>query len=485
MLSHRTSILFLGRDRLVRADFSSPRAQRPSLVIQRERPESDDPVLLISALTGDGAPRLQRVFILTTDCWTNVFEIAASTTSGMSDDALGKTLSYEAEPLSSISAFDSAGAVRDIGNEAAKRRFWFTQLPGYLREQFDYAVSSHGGKLAGISHPGGLPSALANADARQVNRPSWQRIEFWNTATIYQAWRDGHLTHFRTTLGRQSVATQEIVIEQWRNLTAAVSPVEVLLPDQAAEHADDQKIPFSLLDETTLADWLTRWNQIFGKSRPVVPIIPRLVRPVSDRTRGLVAAALGVMMGIGCYTHHNWTKTTIKQFSDEQVAIEKVNDELRLRDEDIKKANASLTTTQQELTKLETNVAQAESTLTARRKRLSELLEQLASSSTDGWVLQRVESQADRLVLHGTTIHPNRINALTGELAEGLGSLGWNVIPPKQTAQYRMANGAPWVFELTLVDTITPVQRKAVPARSDSIASTANNPQLASSEVIQ
>ena len=102
--------------------------------------------------------------------------LPVASSSGASKEQLQKALSFEAETLSGINAFDSLVGAQPLGMKGIENQFWVIQLPTTQRDAVEKVVKAFGSRLGGICHPGGLPKTFADAD---VGRNRWQRIEAW------------------------------------------------------------------------------------------------------------------------------------------------------------------------------------------------------------------------------------------------------------------------------------------------------------------
>src|SRR5271154_6470118 len=102
-----TTILLITRNELVRADFS----RGPKIALlnlwQQPRPDLPDFASLAEAALIQGPKPGKRVWIFSTDLWTQTLELPANKATGVSASELANALNFEAEALSGHSAFES------------------------------------------------------------------------------------------------------------------------------------------------------------------------------------------------------------------------------------------------------------------------------------------------------------------------------------------------------------------------------------------
>src|SRR5208282_1003875 len=173
------TILFVTRDRLVRADLRAGRTIDVTDINEEYRLAADDLPSQVEAALRLSKRRPGRVWILAGEIWTQTLGLAPEALSGLSPDEVRRVLGFEAEPFSGVGAMDAAMDAAPLASEGRQRKFWLTELPAAQLELIEFLVRQSGGRLMGISHPGGLPTALdGGADT------SWRRVELWPGAII-------------------------------------------------------------------------------------------------------------------------------------------------------------------------------------------------------------------------------------------------------------------------------------------------------------
>ncbi len=459
--SSTITLLVIGRDKLVRADFAG-RQFGPKNLVQRRRPESDDPAVLIGALVTAGGPKLGRVYILSTDCWTHTLDLSASAANGLSQDELAGMLTFEAEPLSGISAFDAAAAVQPVEQPGPERRFWLTAATSLARDQYEEEIRRLGGKLLGILHPGGLPRPVGAGGSPR----SWRRIEFWPGAAVRVAYGGGRLLRQLVDVAPGSARARDEIIEAWQADTSQLG-VDEFEHDELLISDEPDLVPnlwptISLTDEQSLTQWLGQWRQALSARSVGVPVVKIAARPLERKHLMMIAAGIALVVGTLCYGHATWAARQIETAKAEQQLAEapgKQRDELRKKAESLE---TELKKLRPDVAKHRSDVELCEKVLADQRTRLAELLRQLSREAPQDWVLRQIEGNGAELKLHGVATGPERLSELSQELNDQLKDLGWAVDPPKQKSQLLADGGGFWKFELTLRD-LAPAEASARP----------------------
>jgi hypothetical protein len=446
LLGRSTTLVVLTRDRLIRADFGSAGDAAPRALSIRERPHIDDPATLVEmALTAEKR-KPGRVFVLSSDVWTHTLSMATATLHGMSQPELLQALSFEAEPLSGLSAFESVAAAVPLGDSAGQRTFWMIGVASLVRDQIQEAVRAAGGKLAGILHPGGLPYVMESPPpAMPVGR-----VEFWPSATVRVVPRDGELSKCRID-DSGAASAWFAAADAWRSESGA-SRATVLLADGEipVDAAPDECA--SLADEELLRPWLAGWNRALAEKSPKVPVVGAAVRPLTKQQRTAIAGILGVVALGVCYAHTQYVASETAELAVKQARLAAPGQELAQIKQQITKLEADQKKALEESQKLEAEVRHVEEVFDAHRRRLADLLRRLADDSSHDWVLQKIEGTGAEIKLTGTTMHPEHISLLAEGMSTDLARHGWTVEPPMQTARNLADDGGPWKFELRLRD---------------------------------
>ena len=472
LLSNSITLIVVTRDRLIRADFASPRAVEPKTLIVRERPHIDDPVALVETAIGFDRAKPGRVFVLSSDLWTHTLTLNSANTHGLTAEELQQMLGFEAEPLSGTSAFEVTSASLALGESAGQKHFWLTQVPLAMRDQVADAVRKMGGSLGGIAHPGGVP--LSFEETAHHGMPG--RVEFWPAAAVRVVYADKTITKAHVDDG--AIAANWLgATADWKQKSGA-SHVAAVVPEgsPAAYGADDDfgndesRVPFlTLEDDATLRRWLAAWHQTLRAKTAAVPLVVPPARRMDQRQRNLVSAVLALALFGACYAHHQWVGANIKSVAEKKAELEKPGTALQAVRTQIATVEKDLKKLEEEKTKLAADVRSTEAVFDSHRRRLAELMRRLSDDSSHDWVLQEITATGREIKLIGTTMHPEHISTLTAAITHDFGKLGWGVEPAKQEARNVSNNGGPWTFEIQLRDL-------KMPAASPSATSPAASP---------
>lgn len=447
MFASVTTLVVVTRDRVVRAEFRA-RSARPTSIIVRERPETDDPVAAVVAGLGGERRAPGRVFVLSSDVWTRTLRVPALNLKNLSAAELQQSLAFEAEPLSGLSPAEAATAVLTLGEAHGLGDAWVGQISVAVLGEIDEVVRGAGGKLAGVLHPAGVPIPIDFGSGSD----SGLRVEFWADATARVVNDGDRLTNLQIEQGA-ATANREAIVGEWaRQSNVGLERVDVLVPD--FRPSIDGEHTFA--DDATLETWLTAWHKVLTARKPAAPSIAPPPRPLSTQQRRNIAAVLAGVALLACIGHGYWVRTGIELAQAEQNRVEAPGRELASIKKQQGETEKALTKLRDETTKRAAEVKQAEETLIAHRRRLGALLDRLGRESTHQWVLRRIDGSPRELILVGLTMHPEHISALAADLAADLDKLGWTVEPPTHTARNQLNDGGPWSFELRLRDETLP-----------------------------
>jgi len=444
----KQTILVITRDLVARAEFSTGSRGKAVGLWQQARPAVEDFPSLVEAALRLGPKRAGRVWVLSSEIWTQTISLPMETVAGLAGDELDRSLAFEAEPLSGIGAFDSRVAHVELPGEADQRRFWLTQILASHLDQIEYVVEQAGGRLAGVGHPGGLPRPVTQAATRAG---TWRRVELWPEAVIClhaatdhplvvhvlntdpkgDRWRadvDGRLSEVpagateETLCGTAAVATSELDADQMVNL-------------------DDQLL---------LEEWLRAWAEQLSEKASGAPLVRPPKRPLSaGRRRGMaiLLSLLALLICVGHYLAVQSEKQTTVAKTAELLDPKKQLDALNKQFEERTKKKQSL---QAQVDTRRNDLRRCEGVLYAQRQRFARLLGVLAEQGGDGLLVQKIDGSGDEIAVHGVCLRPELANGLAVALDKAVGSLGWEVEPPDKEAQSLRVDGSPWTFEIRL-----------------------------------
>jgi len=156
-----------------------------------------------------------------------------------------------------------------------------------------------------------------------------------------------------------------------------------------------------------------------------------------------------------CSGHYLWTQRDMAQ---QQAETARLNGPIQQFQAAQKEAGAlakQQKTLEDACQKLEADLAHCRTVLTSQQNRLCVLLTALAQPELQDYIVQRIDSTADELVLFGVCRKPHVSNELAAALAPKVEPLGWRVEVPTKHATEAMADYGPWQFELRIRDTFS------------------------------
>jgi len=467
MLGPVLTLVVVTRDRVVRAEFASRRAVRPSSVVVSERPETDDPVAAVAAALGRERRSPGNVYVLSSDVWTRTLRVASLNLRNLSATEMQQSLAFEAEPLSGLSPLEAATAVVPPVESQGVPSAWIGQIAAETLAEIDDVVRGTGGKLQGVLHPAGVPGSWP-VDEAAATMPV-ARVEFWADATVYQLTEAKHVVSLRVE-DSAATANRERLVDDFARQSGASAQVEMLIPDFRAATGAER----TFADEALFEQWLSAWRRALTARHPAVPVVRPSARPLSAGQRRNIAVVLGCLALGACMAHGYWIRQGIEAATAEQARVEEPGQQLAAMQQRQAEAEKSLTKLREEVAKRKADVGQAQEMLAAHRRRLGELLDRLGKESSQQWVLREISGTPRDLKLVGVTMHPEHISVLAADLAVDLADLGWAVEPPKHMARNQQNDGGPWSFELRLRDeTIAPrtapTTKPAAPAGSRNL----------------
>lgn len=444
------TLLLITRDRLVRADLAAGRRSGVIDVREEPRPPVDDLPSLVEAALRLGTRRPGRVWVLSSDFWTQTLSLPVNTVAGLQVEEINRALGFEAEPFSGISALEAVAAHVVLPDQNQQRPFWFTEMLAGQLEQIDYVVQQAHGQLIGMGHPGGLPRPLA---AELSAAEAWQRVELWPAAIVCIQGGGGRRPTISVRNTDPKPGRWEADVERWQAEQPAGSVAESL--HAASGVGMDELAPahrLSLEDQQGLAGFLQVWAEQLAESGTALPLIRPPQRPMSDASRRMTAVVLGLIAAILCTGVHLGVKhyqdglerqaALLRGPAQQLAQFKKDGAKLRSRRDDLKKACGTITD----------DLAHYQQVMQSQRQRLSVLLTVLARCGSDETVIRKIDGAEDEIVLHGVCMQPELATELAGTLAKTLGPQSWQVQPPNKKSRELLVGGGPWEFDLCIKD---------------------------------
>ncbi len=442
------TILLVTRDQLVRADFSSRGEKRG--IWNCPRPMGEELPALIDAALRLERRRPKNVWILVSELWTQILPLHASSTNGLKDAELARALTFEAEALSGLSAFDSEAAFVPRGADGAQRMFWLVQLPRWQRDQLEEAVRSAGGTLAGIAHPAGLPASLQTVETKR-----WSRVELWSHAVVGIEGQGDDITrlHIINTDPRSGAWFDEL--NAW--FTTGLADVQEYVVEDVAMADEVKGIPVGaalMLDnDPALETFLTGWAKSVTHAKPAVPHVRPAPKPLSRQQRQSVAFALAAVVAGVAYVDHRFVEDELRTLqSSTAVLREKVT-----RLDGIKKqsteAAKNIDKKRKELDTVRQDYTLAEKIIEKHTGRYARLLALLSENCPDDLMIQAIKDEGAIITIAGRALGPHSANEFATDLVSELRDIGWVVKPARKTiGPMLVSDGEPWLFNLELED---------------------------------
>jgi len=448
------TILFVTRERLVRADLRAGRTIDVTDINEGHRLAADDLPSQVEAALRLSRRRTGRVWILAGEIWTQTLGLAPEAISGLSPDEVTRVLGFEAEPFSGLGAMEAAMDAVPLAGEGRQRQFWLTELAAAQLEQIEFLVRQSGGRLMGISHPGGLPTAWdGGADT------SWRRVELWPGAIIVvQSPSAGHprsgsaasvtVVNTEPKPGRwlNDVAGLEssgpaVAATNWLHATRSVAVEEI--PDKGRQ---------SLEDRSTQEQFFIAWAGQLASSKAAVPGIVPPKRPMSSGARYAISAVIGGIALAACIVAQVFVNSRSERLTAETKNLQAAAAEVTK----LKGANDKLQKQRDELkiscVKLKDDLAHYFHVMRAQRQRLVTLLTVLARPGSEDLLIRKIEGTENEVVFHGLCLETQFADNLAAALAEVLGAQGWQVQPPTRQSKEMLVGGGPWEFEVRIRD---------------------------------
>ena len=448
------TLLLITHDRLVRADLRPGRAATVADLHEERRPAADDLPSLVEAALRLSRTRPGNVWILSSELWTQVLSLPSDSLSGLKAEEIGRALGFEAEPFSGISALEAAAAQVLLPGEGPQRAFWLTNVLTSQLQQIEDIVRQSGGRLLGMSHPGGLPRPFCLPLNKQE---TWQRVELWPGAIICVEGGTGRRSTVAVRNSDPKPGRWEADVEQWRTSRPAVSASESL---HAASGIALDELPaenrLSLENADASKQFLTAWADALAEGGLAVPLVTLPKPPMSASTRRAITVAAALAALLVCITASSCSMHSLVAASPKPsgcASLPSSSPRSRARPKSFRSKRPNC----RPLVRSCKTTWIIISKYAAQQQRLASLLGVLARRSPAQMVIRKIDGNQDEIILHGLCLELQSPDALAGglakDLARALGPQGWEVQLPSKHSQAMLAVGGPWEFELRIEDT--------------------------------
>lgn len=372
---------------------------------------------------------------------------------GMEDAQLEQALRFELDGNGVAVRADERMAIALVGSENAMNSYTLCLAPGGVLDGLRRAASKRGSVLAGLAHPGGLPSSLIGA------ADAWLRLEYWGDTVVgvagladgqhrWSVFRSGaQSAQFQRELGRWRKTLREPYAEEslaWRGGAS----------DGLVRHDADWAAVGVWLDRADDRQrWLQAWLKeiVAGEGRAQWSL-PMLRPPVFSLPEPAIMAIAGVLALAVCLGHYAW-------FSHQATVARAETEKLKKAEGDMKTQQEAIRKTEEERGKLEKiSRLQDESrdaiprVVRALKERHGRLLHEVAVHRPDQVVLERLNATREGAELEGVTLDSYQVDKMADMLAGPLAALGWRVEPPVRDDLKTFSGGGPWHFVVKLRD---------------------------------
>ena len=364
-----------------------------------------------------------------------------------------EALGFESEPFSGIPGLESAVGHTALPGGEGQQSFWLTQVSASHVDQVEAVVRQAGGKLAGLSHPGGLPRALTLSTSE---RGSWQRVELW----------PGVILNVRAGAGRRPMVEVRNVdprpgrweadVERWQTEGSSAIRVEALHATSGVARSDlKMRDCLSFQEPDEIKRFLQAWAEVLAAGEPAIPVIRPPKRPVPASTRWVMTAVITLVALVVCLGHYAAMQYQKRFLETETARLQEPAEKMA----SLKKQSQSLSTQQDTLkkdcAKLTDDLTRFATAKTAQKQRIALLLNVLTRQANEEIVIRKIDGNENEIVLHGVCLQHDRADALAAILADALTVYGWQVHPADKHSKELLVHGGPWQFDLRITDGVS------------------------------
>lgn len=411
IFSSHTSVVFVGRESVARADLSGGVVRNFGY---RARPATVDVLEAVDLALRAAPGRPGQTYVLLEDASVQRVRMAPGATSGLEHTEVARLLAFEAESLSGNSALDSETGYVALGND----EFWTAQISRRQRDQIDERVNDVRGRLKAILHPGGGPFPL------EAGQGPWRRIETWSGATIATGGQGFQNVSRMVLTGDARTTASTRVLTEW----ASRFPPETINEELSSSARRTSERPtLSLTDEATVRRFLTGWGMILSAGTAGVPTIAPPPRTMSVGQQVAIAAGLflfasSFMSADAFFVYMGLANAdqTVKQASQAAQAHKGYVDDAKKSEEKIAKLKNGLA-------QLQHSVAQVDATFHACRNRVSLLVDCLAERCPENVVIESIATNNGVVTVKGKSLGDEPLHRFVSALDSELRPHGWTV----------------------------------------------------------
>ena len=436
------TILVILPRHLVRADFAGqpPRLKR---LWQCDAPLGESLPVLTDAAFALGPARKTSVYLLATACWTGVLSLSSAKAATLSPVELCQALGFEAETLSNISPFDSLLAATPLGGKSGDRMFWVAQTSRSELRIVEDTLARRGARLAGFTHPGGLPRTMSGHTGAV-----WGRSEMWGDSAVCLGCgeKGGLRLQVFSAFGDHGEWLNDA--HAWFTEHGISHPGERLVAP-GVPTGGGTAVTHDLNDENILGEWLTAWADEISGSAPGNPVLLPPLRPLSGERRFALSAGWVALAAVFCIVRWHILKTTEASLQRELTRLQEPGKRLETTRSSERACSLQLEGARQQLLTAQQQQSDWENVMWQERRRHSVLLHALADLSTDDFVLKSVNESVGETRICVLAVRPELPN-FTDRLEAAMAPLNWRVEPPNRQALNLTPDGGPWQLNWTI-----------------------------------
>lgn len=448
MFDRKTTLLFIGRDRLVRCDLDS-RGRKLGIWVHDRALSAELPELIETTARLNRA-RVGRTWILAEDLWTQKLTVNHDMLAGLSAAEVARALAFEAESLSGQSAVDSdLGFVRLEGTRELQE-FWVVQVPHWIRDRAETAISRAGGKLAGLLHPGGLPAYFS---PRHPEPPGgWGRVESWTGVTVLVGSSSDGRLKVNIAPGDSRATAWQRTIDGWLGSLGATRALQHLSARGVPLPLSAETVDLSPNDPQMLDHWLAAWGTVLQRPQVTLPHVVPPKRPISLATRVAIAALLFGLVGAIAGADFVVSHLSILLLKDEIAKSQKIERDQTAVQKEVSDLEKRLVEEKKRVARLQGEVPLTEAAVAVYRRRWSQLLGILAESCPGEVVVSELKSSDQGLTVKGKSLGLKPLNEFTVVMGRKLAPLGWSIAPNYELSVRHLGKGELYSYSLELVE---------------------------------
>lgn len=399
----------------------------------------------VGLIAGNNQPLGRKVWLLYAGLPMNVLSLPSMQIAGADEATLIQALQFELEGMTGNSHQDMQLAYQLLSNKDEMSSYWVSEINQLHFEDIGNALKKTGSRLGGLLHPAGLPCSLGN-----TGQTDWLRLESWPNQVA--AFRNDPANGFDIRLFALDSRQWQDRLAQWLAAQGGVGQSETLQSfwNNKLELLPETRVIKHLNDDEAIAEWLGLWAAaLVNKTPPAVPVLHHQ----SNLNQNLVLMASGgIIAAVICAGHLSWHLYQANFYTAELEALQKTQTTMTTMRKALTDDRAKRDKLLADNAKLKGDTETLPTLIKNIQRRPSQLLEALAKGRTENLLVERIDADKDAVKISGVTLDATSANALSNYLEQQLATLGWAFMAPAKKNLELFAEGGPWEFEITLLD---------------------------------